>query len=195
MGVSGTVVRMAIHITGDDRADEVLEGSPFALLLGMLLDQQYPMEHAFRGPAKILDRFGSLEPADIAAAEPEQFASLCSEPPAVHRFPGSMAQKVQAVARIVVEEYDGHADRIWTGAADAKDLLRRMTALPGFGTQKARIFIALLAKQRDVRPDGWESVVGDYSQEGYRSVADVVDAASLEKVRAYKKEQKSSARG
>ena len=186
---------MAIHITGDDRADEVLEGSPFALLLGMLLDQQYPMEHAFRGPAKILDRFGSLEPADIAAAEPEQFASLCSEPPAVHRFPGSMAQKVQAVARIVVEEYDGHADRIWTGAADAKDLLRRMTALPGFGTQKARIFIALLAKQRDVRPDGWESVVGDYSQEGYRSVADVVDAASLEKVRAYKKEQKAAARG
>ena len=184
-----------IRIAQDEAADEVLSGDPFALLVGMLLDQQYPMEHAFRGPAKILDRFGSLEPADIAAAEPEQFASLCSEPPAVHRFPGSMAQKVQAVARIVVEEYDGHADRIWTGAADAKDLLRRMTALPGFGTQKARIFIALLAKQRDVRPDGWESVVGDYSQEGYRSVADVVDAASLEKVRAYKKEQKAAARG
>src|SRR3954471_23568572 len=125
--------RMAIHITGDEKADEVLDGSPFALLLGMLLDQQYPMEHAFRGPAKILDRFGSLTPSNIAAAEPEQFASLCSEPPAVHRFPGSMAQKVQAVARIVVEEYDGQADHIWTQAADAKDLLTRMTALPGFG--------------------------------------------------------------
>ncbi len=185
---------MAIHITGDDKADEVLEGSPFALLLGMLLDQQYPMEHAFRGPAKILDRFGSLEPADLAAAEPESFASLCSEPPAVHRFPGSMAQKVQAVAQIVVDEYDGEADRIWTGAENAQDLLKRMTALPGFGKQKAQIFIALLAKQRGVRLDGWEAVVGDYSQEGYRSVADVVDTASLEKVRAYKKEKKAAAR-
>ena len=151
---------MAIHITGDDKADEVLEGSPFALLLGMLLDQQYPMEHAFRGPAKILDRFGSLEPADLAAAEPESFASLCSEPPAVHRFPGSMARKVQAVAQIVVEEYDGEADRIWTEAANGKELLKRMTALPGFGKQKAQIFIALLAKQRGVRPDGWEAVGG-----------------------------------
>ena len=185
---------MAIHITGDDKADQVLDESSFALLLGMLLDQQYPMEHAFRGPAKILDRFGSLQPAEIAAAEPEQFASLCSEPPAVHRFPGSMAQKVQAVAQIVTEEYAGEADRIWTEAADAKDLLGRMTALPGFGKQKAQIFVALLAKQLGVRPDGWESVVGDYSQEGYRSVADVVDTASLEKVRAYKKEKKAAAK-
>ena len=185
---------MTIHITGDERADQVLTDSPFALLLGMLLDQQYPMEHAFRGPAKILDRFGSLEPAEIAAAEPEQFASLCSEPPAVHRFPGSMAQKVQAVAQIVVNEYDGDAERIWTDAESAQDLLRRMTALPGFGKQKAQIFIALLAKQRGVRPDGWETVVGDYSQEGYRSVADVVDTASLEKVRAYKKEKKAAAK-
>ena len=185
---------MAIHITGDERADEVLDSSPFALLLGMLLDQQYPMEHAFRGPSKILDRFGTLEPSEIAAAEPEQFASLCSEPPAVHRFPGSMAQKVQAVAGIVVEEYDGRTERIWTDATDAKDLLKRMTALPGFGKQKAQIFIALLAKQLGVRPEGWETVVGDYSQEGYRSVADVVDTASLEKVRAYKKEKKAAAK-
>jgi uncharacterized HhH-GPD family protein len=185
---------MAIHITGDEQADEVLEGSSFALLLGMLLDQQYPMEHAFRGPAKILDRFGSLEAADIAAAEPEQFASLCSEPPAVHRFPGSMAQKVQAVARIIVEEYAGQTDRIWTESADAQDLLSRMTALPGFGKQKSQIFVALLAKQLGVRPDGWEAVVGDYSLEGYRSVADVVDGASLQKVRAYKKEKKAAAR-
>ncbi len=185
---------MAIHITGDEQADEVLDGSPFALLIGMLLDQQYPMEHAFRGPAKILDRFGNLDPAAIAAAEPEQFASLCSEPPAVHRFPGSMAQKVQAVSQIVVEQYDGNAERIWNEAENAQDLLARMTALPGFGKQKAQIFIALLAKQLGVRPEGWDSVVGDYSQEGYRSVADVVDPASLEKVRAYKKEKKAAAR-
>jgi uncharacterized HhH-GPD family protein len=185
---------MAIHITGDEKADEVLDSSPFALLLGMLLDQQYPMEHAFRGPAKILDRFGNLDPAQIAAADPEQFASLCSEPPAVHRFPGSMAQKVQAVARIVVDDYDGQAERIWTEAGDAKELLRRMTALPGFGKQKAQIFVALLAKQLGVRPEGWEAAVGDYSLEGYRSVADVVDGASLDKVRAYKKEKKAAAR-
>ena len=185
---------MAIHITGDADADQVLTDSPFALLLGMLLDQQYPMEHAFRGPAKILDRLGNLQPAEIAAADPEQFASLCAEPPAVHRFPGSMAERIQAVSRIVVEEYDGDAERIWTRAEDGKDLLRRMTALPGFGQQKAQIFIALLAKQLDVRPQGWESVVGDYSLEGHRSVADVVDASSLEKVRSFKKQKKAAAR-
>jgi uncharacterized HhH-GPD family protein len=184
---------MVIHITGDEHADEVLEGSPFALLTGMLLDQQFPMERAFAGPAKILDRFGNLDPAQIAAADPEQFASLCSEPPAVHRFPGSMAERVQTVARIVTEEYDGQADRIWTEAADAADLLARMTSLPGFGQQKAQIFIALLAKQRDVRPEGWESAVGDYSLEGYRSVADVVDESSLQKVRAHKQEKKAAA--
>ena len=185
---------MAIHITGDPAADAVLD-DPFALLTGMLLDQQFPMERAFAGPAKILDRFGSLEPAEVAAADPEQFASLCSEPPAVHRFPGSMAERVQAVARIVVEEYDGKAELIWTGATDAKDLLRRMTSLPGFGKQKAQIFIALLAKQLDVRPEGWEAVVGEYALEGHRSVADVVDDASLQKVRAYKQEKKAAARG
>jgi uncharacterized HhH-GPD family protein len=186
---------MGLNITGDPAADRVLDESGFALLLGMLLDQQFPMERAFAGPAKLLERFGSLEPAAIAAADPEQFASLCSEPPAVHRFPGSMAERIQAVAKIVVDEYDGHAERIWTGATDGKDLLRRMTSLPGFGQQKSQIFVALLAKQRGVRPEGWESVVGDYSQEGFRSVADVVDAASLEKVRAYKSEKKAAARG
>ncbi len=185
---------MAIHITGDERADQVLTDSSFALLLGMLLDQQFPMERAFAGPAKVLERFGSLEPAEIAAADPEQFASLCAEPPAVHRFPGSMAERIQAVARVVVEEYDGQADRIWTEAADGQELLRRMTALPGFGKQKAQIFVALLAKQLGVRPAGWEKVVGDYSLEGHRSVADVVDAESLDKVRAFKKEKKAAAR-
>jgi uncharacterized HhH-GPD family protein len=185
---------MAIHITGDEHADQVLTDSPFALLCGMLLDQQFPMERAFAGPAKVLDRFGSLEPSAIAAAEPEQFASVCSEPPAVHRFPGSMAGRLQAVAQIVTERYDGAAERIWTEAADAEDLLRRMMALPGFGKQKAQIFVALLAKQLGVRPQGWETVVGDYGQEGYRSVADVVDPESLEKVRAYKKDKKATAR-
>ncbi len=185
---------MALHITGDEHADQVLSENPFALLLGMLLDQQFPMERAFAGPAKLLDRFGDLDPARIAAAEPEQFASLCAEPPAVHRFPGSMAGRIQAVARIVADEYDGRAERIWTEAQDGRDLLRRMTSLPGFGKQKAQIFVALLAKQAGVRPEGWESAVGDYALEGYRSVADVVDVESLEKVRAFKKEKKAAAR-
>ena len=185
---------MAIHITGDAHADQVLTDSPFALLVGMMLDQQYPMEHAFRGPAKVLDRFGSIEPADIAAAEPERFAELSSTPPAIHRFPGSMAARLQELARIVVDQYDGDASRIWSGATDGKDLLKRLQALPGFGKQKSQIFVALLAKQLGVRPAGWEQVVGAYAEDGYRSVADVVDPASLQKVRDHKKEMKAAAR-
>ena len=185
---------MAIHITGDDHADEVLTGSPFALLVGMMLDQQYPMEHAFRGPAKVLDRFGSLDPEAIAAADPEEFAALCATPPAIHRFPGSMAARLQEVARIVGHEYGGDAARIWTEAADARDLMKRVQALPGFGRQKAQIFVALLAKQLGVRPDGWEEQVGAYAEEGYRSVADVVDADTLQKVRDHKKQMKAAAK-
>ena len=185
---------MGFNITGDAHADQVLTDSPFALLVGMMLDQQYPMEHAFRGPAKVLDRFGSIEPAEIAAADPEQFAELSSTPPAIHRFPGSMAARLQALARIVVDQYDGDASRIWSEATDGKDLLQRVQALPGFGKQKSQIFVALLAKQLDVRPDGWEQAVGAYAEEGYRSVADVVDPASLQKVRDHKKEMKAAAR-
>jgi uncharacterized HhH-GPD family protein len=181
---------MGIHITGDPAADTILDESAFALLAGMMLDQQYPMEHAFRGPAKVVDRFGSFEPEAIAAADPEEFATMAATTPAIHRFPGSMSSKLQELARIVTEEYAGDAARIWTEAADARDLLRRMMALPGFGRQKAQIFIALLAKQCGVRPDDWEAVVGDYALDGYRSVADVVDEASLHKVRDFKKQQK-----
>ena len=185
---------MTIHITGDEHADRVLTDDPFALLAGMMLDQQYPMEHAFRGPAKVLDRFGTLDPAAVAAADPEEFKALCAEPPAVHRFPGSMAARLQDLARHVVEEYDGDAVALWTGAADGWDLLRRVQALPGFGKQKAQIFVALLAKQLGVRPDGWEAAAGGYAEPGFRSVADVVDEASLQKVRDHKKEMKAAAR-
>jgi uncharacterized HhH-GPD family protein len=186
------MVTMAIQITGDAHADEVLNESPFALLVGMMLDQQYPMEHAFRGPAKVLDRFGSIEPAAVAAADPEEFKTLCSTPPAIHRFPGSMAERLQTLAAIVEERYDGHAERIWTEASSGADLLGRVMELPGFGKQKAQIFTALVAKQLGVRPDGWQQAVGDYALDGYRSVADVVDAASLAKVRAYKQEKKAA---
>ncbi|MCR6032052.1 Fe-S cluster assembly protein HesB [Nocardioides sp. zg-579] len=184
----------AIHITGDEAADRVLAEDPFALVVGMMLDQQYPMEHAFRGPAKVLERFGTLDPARIAAADPEEFASVCATPPAIHRFPGSMAARLQELAALVQERYDGHAERLWTEAASGKDLLKRVQALPGFGKQKAQIFVALLAKQLDVRPEGWEQAVGDYALEGYRSVADVVDGDSLQKVRDFKKAAKAAAK-
>src|SRR3954451_20893767 len=184
---------MALQIAQEPAADQVLAESPFALLVGMLLDQQYPMEHAFRGPAKIIGRFGTLEPARVADADPEAFAAMCATPPAVHRYPGSMATRLQALARIVVDEYGGQADRLWLEASSGTELVRRIEALPRFGRQKARIFAALLAKQLDVRPEGWEQAVGDYALEGYRSVADVTDVASLEKVRAFKKEKKARA--
>lgn len=185
---------MGLHITGDPDSDAVLDEHPFALLAGMMLDQQFPMERAFAGPSKVLERFGSLEPAQIAGADPEEFAALCATPPAVHRFPGSMAARLQELARIIEEEYDGHAERLWLEAPTGKELLRRMMALPGFGKQKAQIFVALLAKQLGVRPEGWEAAVGAYAEPGFRSVADVVDEASLQKVRDYKKQKKAAAK-
>ena len=183
---------MAIHITGDPAADQVLSDDPFALLVGMMLDQQYPMEHAFRGPAKVLERFGTLDPTAIAEADPEPFAALCSTTPAIHRFPGSMAARLQALAALVEEKYDGRTERLWTEASSGKELLARVMELPGFGKQKAQIFVALLAKQLAVRPEGWDVAVGAYSEEGYRSVADVTDPASLQKVRDYKKAKKAA---
>jgi uncharacterized HhH-GPD family protein len=185
----------SLQIAQDPAADRVLSDSPFALLVGMMLDQQFPMERAFAGPAKILERLGSLDPVEVAGTDPEEFKALCSTPPAIHRFPGSMAERVQTLARVVVEEYDGDAARLWDEAASGKDLMKRLTALPGFGKQKAQIFTALLAKQLGVRPEGWETAAGDYARDGFRSVADVVDAESLGKVRAYKQEQKAAAKG
>src|SRR3954447_22788713 len=185
---------MAIHITGDPEADRVLTDNPFALVVGMMLDQQYPMEHAFRGPHKVLSRFGSIEPGPIAAAAPEEFAELCSTPPAIHRYGRSMAGRLQALAQLVEEKYDGHAERLWTEADSGQELLDRVLALPGFGKQKAQIFVALLAKQLGVRPAGWESVTGSYAEDGYRSVADVTDPASLQKVRDFKKAKKAEAK-
>ncbi len=184
---------MGLQITGDEAADKVLDEHPFALVVGMMLDQQFPMERAFAGPAKVLDRFGSLEPAAIAAADPEAFASLCSRPPAIHRFPGAMAARLQELAALVESQYDGDVTRLWTEPTTGTELFRRVQELPGFGAQKARIFVALLAKRLGVRPDGWGSVAGDYALEGYRSVADVVDADSLARVRAFKKQRKAAA--
>jgi uncharacterized HhH-GPD family protein len=185
-----------IAITGDAGADALLDRDPFALLTGMLLDQQFPMERAFAGPQKIAERLGvdRLDPAVVADLDPEEFAALCATPPAVHRYPGSMAGRIQALARVVVEEYGGDTASLWTGADSGAELLRRLRALPGFGEAKARIFLALLGKQRAVRPAGWEDAAGAYAETGsFRSVADVVDPASLAEVRAFKQRQKQSA--
>src|SRR3954468_13163095 len=186
---------MPLQIAQDEAADEVLSTNAFALLAGMMLDQQFPMERAFAGRAKILDRFGTLDPAAIAEATPEEFAEICARPPVVHRFPGAMAARLQALAAQVVENYDGDAATLWTTAETGQELVRRVQALPGFGKQKAQIFVALLGKQLAVRPPGWQEAAGSYGDEGaYRSVADVVDGASLEKVRQFKRDAKAVAK-
>ncbi|RKT78421.1 putative HhH-GPD family protein [Terracoccus luteus] len=186
--------RMAFHIAGDPAADQVLDEHPFAVVVGMMLDQQYGMEHAFRGGHKVLTRFGTLDPAAIADADPDEFTAMASTPPAIHRFPGSMAKRLQELAALVVERYDGDVTRLWTEATSGRDLLKRVQELPGFGRQKAQIFVALLAKQLGVRPEGWEAAAGDYALDGYRSVADVVDGDTLLKVREFKQAKKAEAK-
>lgn len=187
---------MNLCLAQDPEADELLSNNPFALLVGMLLDQQVPMETAFAGPKKIADRMGGLDAGDIADYDPDKFAALCSEKPAIHRFPGSMAKRVQTLAQIVVDRYGGDAAAIWTvGEPDGKVLLGRLKGLPGFGEQKARIFLALLGKQYGVTPEGWQAAAGDYGQPGtHMSVADVVDARSLGQVRSHKKQMKAAAK-
>jgi uncharacterized HhH-GPD family protein len=190
-----------LHITGDAEADELLSTDPLALLIGMLLDQQVPMETAFAGPAKLRTRLGHLDAGQIAAHDPEAFAAICKQPPAVHRFPGSMAGRIQSLCAAVAQEWGGDAARIWTDAAtdggkpDGAEILRRLEALPGFGSQKARIFLALLGKRYGVDAPGWREAADPYGEAGsYRSVADIVDPASLGKVREFKQAQKASSK-
>ncbi|MFF9562085.1 HhH-GPD-type base excision DNA repair protein [Leifsonia sp. NPDC014704] len=187
---------MALNITGDPEADALLDQSPFALLTGMLLDQQIPMETAFAGPAKLRDRLGSLDPATVAALDPDKLAEVMKQTPAVHRFPGSMAARVQALAAAIVSDWGGDTAAIWTqGEPDGAEVLRRLKALPGFGEQKAKIFLALLGKQKGLTAAGWQQAAGDYGSEGYRSVADIVDADSLARVREHKRAMKAAAKG
>ena len=178
----------------DTDADQLLSENPFALLVGMLLDQQVPMETAFSGPKKIADRMSGFDAAEIADYDPDKFAALCSERPAIHRFPGSMAKRIQALAQIIVDRYHGDAAALWTaGDPDGPELLRRLKDLPGFGEQKARIFLALLGKQYAVTPKGWRTAAGEYGTAGtHLSVADIAGARSLEQVRSYKKQMKAA---
>jgi uncharacterized HhH-GPD family protein len=181
-----------LYITGDETADELLNTDGNALLLGMLLDQQVPMEWAFKGPATLRDRLGHLDPAKIAAMDVDEFVAVCCEKPAIHRFPGSMGKRIHAVCTALVDDYDGDATNLWADVADGTELYRRLKALPGYGDEKSKIFVALLAKTQGVAPDGWQRAAGKFGDDVPRSVADIHDETSLGEVREWKKAQKAA---
>ncbi|MET8678706.1 HhH-GPD-type base excision DNA repair protein [Streptomyces sp. NPDC004647] len=188
---------ITIRLSQQPEADALLGRSPLAALTGMLLDQQVPMEWAFTGPYTIAQRLGSddLDAHEIAAYDPDDFAALLSAKPAVHRYPGSMAKRVQQLCQYLVDHYDGDPAAVWRDVGSGKELLDRLNALPGYGKQKSQIFLALLGKQLGVTPEGWREAAGSYGEEGsYRSVADITGPESLDKVRAHKQEVKRAAK-
>ena len=187
---------MGLRLSQDPAADTLLSNDPLALLVGMVLDQQVPLEWAFKAPLLLKERLGGrLDAAEIATMDPDRLAEIFSERPALHRFPGSNAKRVQGLCRIVADEYSGRADDIWRTAHDGEELLRRVKALPGFGDQKARIFVALLGKQLGVQPRGWRKVSGDFAKAGsFLSVADIDGPESLARVRRHKREMKAAAK-
>lgn len=186
-----------LRITGDDAADELISRDPLALLIGMLLDQQVTMEAAFSGPERLRSRLGGLDAATIAGMDPDQLADVCRRPTAVHRYPAAMAGRIQALCAEVAERWHGDAAAIWTeGAPDGPEVLRRLRGLPGFGEQKASIFLALLGKQLGLSAAGWREAAGQYGEPGsFRSVADIVDPQSLAKVREHKRAAKAAGGG
>ncbi|MDF2990699.1 MAG: HhH-GPD family protein [Microbacterium sp.] len=187
---------MSLHITDDPAADDLLSNNPLALLIGMLLDQQVAMETAFAGPLKIQERTGAMDAATIAHDDPEAFAAAFAQSPAVHRFPGSMAKRVQSLCAAIEEDWGGDASAIWTrDDPDGATVLKRLKALPGFGEQKAKIFLALLGKQRGFTGTGWREAADPYGEDGsFRSVADITSPESLTKVREFKRAAKAAAR-
>jgi uncharacterized HhH-GPD family protein len=180
----------------EPEANELLTRSPLALLIGMLLDQQVPLERAFSAPLDLVRRLGH-EPtaAELAGFDSGALAGIFSERPALHRYPKAMAARVQDLARLIVETYDGEAEQVWTTARTGAELLKRVAALPGFGAQKAQIFVALLGKQLGVQPRGWRQAAGKFGAKGsHISVADITDAETLTRVRSYKQELKAAAK-
>ena len=193
---------VTLRLTQDPPADAFLAADPLALLIGMLLDQQFPMERAFSSPYVLAQRIGvdpdsggRLDAGAIADADPEEFAAIFATPPALHRYPGAMAGRVQALSRQIADKYLGDAAALWREASSGRELLTRLRALPGFGEQKARIFVALLGKQLGVRPDGWQEAAGAYAEEGStRSIADVLGPETLQRVRDFKRAAKAAQR-
>jgi uncharacterized HhH-GPD family protein len=182
----------SLYITGDPAADGLLNTDGTALLIGMLLDQQVPMEWAFAGPATLRDRLGHLDATRIAAMDVDAFVSVCAAKPAIHRFPASMGRRIHEVCTVLVDRYAGRAERIWSDAADGDDLYQRLRALPGYGDEKARIFVAILGKRMNVRPAGWREAAGKFGDDVPRSVADIDGVETLGKVREWKKSQKAA---
>jgi uncharacterized HhH-GPD family protein len=185
-----------LHIAQHQEADKLVSQDPLALLIAMVLDQQIPLEKAFRSPYDLKERLGGrLDAAEIAGMDPDRLAKIFSTPPALHRFPGSMAGRVQEMCRVVAKDFNGDAAAVWSRAKTGADLLKGLKQLPGFGDQKARIFLALLGKQLKVRPKGWEEAAGAYGEKGtLRSIADITGPETLEKVRAFKREMKAAAK-
>ncbi len=182
-------------VTGDPDVDRLLVADPLALLIGMLLDQQVPMEWAFRAPYTLRTRLGGLDASAIAAMDPAELEAVFREKPALHRYPAAMAKRTHALCAVIVEEYGGDAARIWRGVRDAGVLWDRLRALPGFGEEKARIFMALLAKRMGRKPAGWEELAKPFSDEQPRSVADIDSRESFARVRAWKQAQKAMGKG
>ncbi|MQS13343.1 Fe-S cluster assembly protein HesB [Streptomyces kaniharaensis] len=190
-------MNVTVRLAQQPEADELLGRSALAALVGILLDQQVPMEWAFTGPLTIAQRLGrdDLDAHEIATYNPEEFVALLSAKPAVHRYPAAMAKRVQQLCQFLVAQYDGDATALWKDARTGKELLSRLNALPGFGKQKSQIFLALLGKQYGVRPEGWREAAGAYGDEGsHRSVADITGPESLDRVRAFKQEMKRAAK-
>jgi uncharacterized HhH-GPD family protein len=185
-----------LPVTGDPEADKLLVDDPLALMIGMLLDQQVPMEWAFSGPLRLKQRLGGrLDAAEIAALDPAALEHAFKGPPALHRYPGSMAKRTQALCQHLVDHYGGDAAAVWTGVDDGRELRRRLQALPGYGAEKAKIFTALLAKRFGVRPTGWEEATAPFSDDQPRSVADIDSAETLQRVRSWKKTMKAQGKG
>ena len=181
-----------LPLTGDTEADELLENDSLALLIGMLLDQQVPMEWAFRGPSTLRDRLGRLDCAAIAAMPVDDLEAVFKEKPALHRYPGSMAKRTHALCEHVVAEYGGDAGNIWKGVKDPQVLFERIRALPGYGDEKAKIFLAILGKRLAVAPKGWEEFAGPFGDDNPRSVADIDSPENLQRVRAWKQAKKAA---
>ena len=183
-------------VTGDPAADQLLVDDPLARLIGMLLDQQVPMEWAFASPLKLKARLGgTLEAAAIASMPLEELETVFRGPPALHRYPRSMAKRTQQLCQHLVEVYDGRADAVWVDAASGDELFARLRALPGYGGEKAKIFQALLAKRFGIAPPGWEEPAKPFSDSTHRSVADIDSPEALLEVRAFKQMMKAKGKG
>ena len=182
----------SLYITGNADSDGLLNSDPNALLIGMLLDQQVPMEWAFQGPATLRERLGHLDPVKIAEMDVDDFVAVCAEKPAIHRFPASMGARIHAVCSALADDYDADASGIWNDGADGNEVVRRLKALPGYGDEKSKIFLAILGKTQGVHPAGWRTAAGKFGDDEPRSVADITDEISLGKVREWKRAQKAA---